>query len=250
MSVFTPELRPLSNALTLTLRLRQAGRPSVSGGGWPAGQGLADMANKYAQLQDLIDYGQIKAAAAAAETNQIQLALDWAEGEFEALAGSEFNTQTVTLETPARAFVDKFGWLHLYAHTVGPVTSVQLINLRRRADRNWQALAWDAINDIILPPQDIPVDPDAWHVSVYPSTGLTQTAADNLLVRWTYMGGYATPPPPLKFLILRLAWWKYKLREAPLGRVSSPPFGITEIIPALPADIAQDVMKWTRLNTG
>jgi hypothetical protein len=107
------------------------------------------------------------------------------------------------------------------------------------------------VNDILLPPIWAPPSPNAWTVTIYPSNvAIPRVDADGIWVRLSYIGGYATVPPALKMLLLRLAWWKFKLREAPLGRVAMPPFGITEIIPALPADIATDIGLWTRKAIG
>jgi len=216
------------------------------------------MANKYVQYVDLVNYGIISSSGSVSSGSAVaQEALDWAEGEFERLAGSQFDQQTVVWETPARAFVDRKGAITIIAAERGPVTSVIGVQIRVPSapstistSPSWQTLAFDAVNDIIYPPATwAPPSPRAWTVTIYPSNlAMSQMDADGFWTKWSYIGGYASGsmPATLKMLILRLAWWKMKLREAPLGKVASPPFGLTEIIPAIPADIAMDIKLWQK----
>lgn len=217
------------------------------------------MANKYAQLADLMLYGIVSSAGSVSSGSAVaQEALDWAEGEFERLAGSQFDQQTVVWETPARAFVDRKGALTIIAAERGPVTTVIGVQIRVPSapstistSPSWQTLAFDVINDVIYPPVYSPPHPRSWTVTIYPSNlAMSQMDADGFWTKWSYIGGYNSGSTalfaPLKMLILRLAWWKMKLREAPLGKVASPPFGLTEIIPAIPADIAMDIKLWQK----
>lgn len=202
------------------------------------------MPNKYYSINDL---KAIAGATTPAQDVYLQQALDWAEGEFEGMAGKQFDSQAVTNETPLRASVDRFGWLTLVAAQRGPVQSVQAISIRYAADNVWTALSWNATDNLILPPADTSGPPRAggFTVRVKPDSGIRYFPDSDFMVRWSYTGGYATTPERLKAVIGRLALWKYKLREAPLGRVSVPAMGITEMIPAVPDDIRADIRVWT-----
>ena len=208
--------------------------------------------SKYSTVQALKAYGK---ATKDVEDDTLQSALDWAEGTFERLTGSQFDRQTVTNEIPARAWIDRKGQAWLIAQTAAPVISVSAISYRLIGPgTSWTALSWTA-DDIFLPPAVDPPSPKAWMVSLLPSNYTNiytygQQAADNILFKWTYVGGYASTPDSLAMILHRLAWWKYQLRQAPLGQISTPPFGTTEIIPALPADIRMDIGLWTRKVLG
>lgn len=205
--------------------------------------------SKYATLSAFKAY---KKVAGTTEDAILQSTLDWAEMTFERLAGSAFDAQTVTNETPAAWFVDRFGTLHLTALERGPVTAVSAVSYRSAGPGYaWQALAWDPANDLRLPPgQAAPPHPRAWSVSISPSNVRLVPGAETLLVRWTYTGGYALAPAGLETLIERLAAWKYELRQAPLGRISSDMFGTREVIQALPKDVAADILLWQKTVLG
>jgi hypothetical protein len=218
--------------------------------------------NKYADLALLKLWGQFTTADSDLV---LQSNLDWAEGEFERLTASQFDQATVTTERAAQAFVDNVGVLHFISNSRAPITSVTAASVRYlaplspatvvAATGNWITLAWNNTDDAEYPSAVMPPRPEAWEVSILPNNVvLPQVDTIGLWVRWSGQAGYVFPvvgsvaPNPLQAMILRLAMWKYKLgREAPLGKVASPPFGITEVIPALPADIAMDLMRWTRL---
>lgn len=199
------------------------------------------MTNKYATLAEVKAYAQVTTTV---DDGLLQDALDWAEGEFEILTGSQFDQQTQTLVAPLQAFVDRGGRLTIEADHLGPVTAVSAIQYLLPFSNSWTTLTWDATNGIVLPPAIAPIIPNGWRVTII-QNALPQLATDDVLWRWSFTGGYATTPLALKIMIERLSTWKYKLREAPLGKVTITPFGVTEIIPALPADIGLDISKWT-----
>lgn len=201
------------------------------------------MPNKYVVLNDI---RSIAGATSPADDTFLQDAIDWAESTFEGLTGSQFNQQTFTLVQPKRVYGDRFGWLYLFAAEAGPVTSVSAIQLRSAWANTWQQITWTADNILLPTPDSVgPPKANAWRVQVRPSTLNVASLDDNeLLARWTYQGGYASAPPRLRMTIERMALWKYKLREAPLGRVSMPALGVTEVIPALPDDLLADIYRW------
>lgn len=207
--------------------------------------------NKYVVLDEIKSFFPAQVNSSVDDL-ALQVALDWAEGEFERMTGSQFNQQTLTAVTPFRAVATNRGALVITALEVGPVTNVTAASYRvldptTTISTSWQAITWDNNLDVIYPPTMAPIHPRGWTVSLIPNnTTIPRIPADSLWVRWTYTGGYGSPPAALKEIILRMAQWKYKLREAPLGKVAQPPFGITEIIPSLPADIAYDIRRWQR----
>lgn len=209
------------------------------------------MANKYSNLPLLKSHGQVTVST---EDNIIQSCLDWAELEFERLCGSQFDQANVVGEIPSRGWMTRDGTINLIALERGPITAVSSIEYRvLRSGTVWNTIAWGN-DDLILPPSHSPPHPRAWMVTIFPNNlsvgALASGAADDVLFRWSYTGGYAVIPDGLPEIINRMAWWKYKLREAPLGKVSSPPFGISEIIPSLPADIKTDIMLWSKVALG
>ena len=177
----------------------------------------------------------------------LQDSIEWAEGEFERMAGSQFNQQSLVNEQPQRAWVDRNNIVTLIAKTVGPVTAVTSVQYLIPRVTAWQTVTWDSANGIFVPSTDAPPRPEAWVVEIVPtSIMMQQVAADNIRFRWSYTGGYATTPTQLQMILFRMAFWKYKLREAPLGKVAVPPMAITEVIPDLPTDIKTDINLWRR----
>lgn len=203
----------------------------------------------FIDISDLAAYGpvQITSTSDNATLNQ---AIEWAEGEFERLTGSLFYQGTETDELPARVWFDRNGALSLIARHRGPVTAVASVQIKILGVIDWTPITWNPA-DIQIPFNDAPPRPNAWRVTLYPNNiNLSRIAADGLWAKWTYTGGYAATPEQLKLILLRMAFWKLKLREAPLGRINSEMFGTREIIPNLPKDIGMDIGLWRRKVMG
>ncbi len=167
-----------------------------------------------------------------------------AETEWDRLCGCAFDEQTRTTVQAFIPFVDGNGWLHLFARENIPVTDVESVELRDLKGANvWTSLAFVSDN-VILPPNTGTPRPDSAHVFVIPSAALSARATGQVLARWTYTGGYGTIPSSLKSIISRLAWYIYKLREAPMYQVMMPSLGIMQIPISLPKDIMVDVDLW------
>lgn len=200
----------------------------------------------YVSLSDLKTYGQVTVNT---DDTTLTNALNWAEGEFNRIAGSQFAQQTLT-EFATHGWINRYGWITVVGR-VAPITAVSALSVIFPPSTTQTAIAWDPTAGIFLPPNISPPDPGAWLCQIAPSNViLPQTAAGNALFRWTYTAGYATTPDSLKIIILRMAWWKYKLREAPLGRIVSPGMGSIEMTPSLPPDLARDIKLWTKKVTG
>jgi len=168
-----------------------------------------------------------------------------AEAEIDGTTKTAFDEQTHTLVRPMTAFVDYHGWLHLFSRERAPVTAVAAIQTRDLLqDKGWVTTTWDT-DDLILPVAMDPPRPDSWHVMVLPSNNVPTRATTEMLVRWTYTGGYATIPPSLQALTMRLAWWVYKLREAPLAKIVTAELGLMQIPLSIPPDIRADLRHWS-----
>jgi hypothetical protein len=178
--------------------------------------------------------------------------IEWAEDELAHHAGCDFYQQTVLLEQCPRPFIDGAGWLWLTAIKVAPVTAVTAIQIRDigRGSRAWMPLVYTA-DDIITPVMSPDgVTPDSWTVRVYPSSPvLGARSTGQILVRWSYVGGYAgnAIPPGLETIVNRLAWWHFKLREAPFGRISVGEMGIVIQPQGVPPDLVSAMDHWRRV---
>ena len=167
-----------------------------------------------------------------------------AEMEFDRIAGIAFDQQTVTDVQAFLPFVDGNSWLVLFARERAPITSVTSITLRdMRGTNQWNAQSW-ASDDIVLPINDGYAHPDCAKVMIYPANSRVPTPTGQLLVKWTYVGGFATIPQSLKAVICRLSWWIYKLREVPINQIAMPNLGIMQIPLRIPPDINADILLW------
>lgn len=170
--------------------------------------------------------------------------LQRAEMEFDRHCGMQFNVGTVTQAQAFIPFVDGQGWLHLFARERAPVTAVTAVSIRDLMTRSaWETITL-AADDIILPVNDGYAHPDSAHVKLYPNPSLESRSTGQILARWTYTGGFSTIPQSLKAIIARLSWWIYKLREAPMAKITMPALGIMEIPIRIPPDIAADIDVW------
>lgn len=174
-----------------------------------------------------------------------------AEAGFEMVTGSGFDQQSLASVQSFLTFVDAMGWLHLFARERGPVTAVSAVQVRNLmvGDTAWQSVSWVA-DDIILPPYaaaDTHPHPESWHVMIFPASAMPPTATGQIMARWSYTGGYAANAMPvaLQLLIARYATWIYKMREAPLGRVTNLPLGSITVPMDVPPEIRRQMVLWS-----
>lgn len=173
------------------------------------------------------------------------------ESAFELHTGTGYDQQTYSAVQAFMPFVDVNGWLHLYARERGPVTAVSNITFRDimfGGSTTWQAVTFDAVNDIVYPPfsaTDTHPLPESWHIQVWPNPAMSQRATGQLLVKWTYTGGFATIPQALTTLIARMAMYQYKLREMPAGKVINQPLGTLTVPSDFPPDIRRQIELWS-----
>jgi len=176
--------------------------------------------------------------------------IEWAENVFRHNTGCTFYAQTVQDEFARQPFVDRYGFLWLTSQGAAPVTGVSAISIRdlTRSDRVWRTLSWDP-DDLILPAQIADnVTPDAWTVRVYPNnTTLLPCAAGQIQARWTYTAGFTVTPPALEAIINRLAFWHYKMREVPYGRLTTEDMGIVAVPEGVPPDMVESMNHWRRM---
>lgn len=207
---------------------------------------------RYTSLHSLKLYGQVPDPTLAnPDDGTLTSAIERAESEFESLTGSSFQQTTYTDVQAHNALVDGYGWLWLSSSQAAPVTAVTSIKVRNLRDKplTVDTLSWDA-NALLLPyvPTAVErVDPRWWTVRVLPTVAIPPIDPASLIVQWSYTAGFATIPLALESLINRLAWWVYKLREAPLGKVMMPELGLMEVPISMPPDIRSDMLLWRRV---
>lgn len=174
-----------------------------------------------------------------------------AETQFELQTGTGYDQQTLTGVQAFIPFVDVNGWLHLYARERGPVTVASGLSFRDimfGGSTTWQSITFDPVNDVVYPPfaaTDTHPLPESWHVQIWPNPALSQRATGQILVRWTYTGGFATIPQSLTSLIARMATYIYKLREMPAGKVINQPLGTLTVPSDFPPDIKRQITEWS-----
>lgn len=167
-----------------------------------------------------------------------------AEMEFDRIAGIAFNQATSTSVQGFLPFVDGNGWLTWFAREHAPVTSVTSVYVfDKQGTKTWTQVTFDA-DKIIYPVNDGYAHPDCAQVMLYPSTAMAPCGTGRILLKWTYVGGFATIPASLKAVVSRLAWWCYKLREAPMYQTVLPQLGIMQIPLRIPPDIDADLRLW------
>jgi hypothetical protein len=200
---------------------------------------------RYLKLSELREYAINNASTLSTVDDPVLTsAILRAEMEIDGETRTSYDQQTQTLVQSLAPFVDGNGWIHLFAVERGPVSSVATVQIRDMlSDHGWQTITWSA-DDIIMPTQLDPPRPDSWHVRIKPATGYPSRSTGDIFARWTYTGGYATVPPSLKALTVRLAWWIYKLREAPLAKVVTAELGLMTIPLSVPPDIRRDLHFW------
>lgn len=168
-----------------------------------------------------------------------------AEAGFDQATGTGYDQQTYSQVASFQTFVDRNGWLHLFARERGPVTAVTAVRTRDLSSGgSWTAQAIVA-DDMLLPPYETTYPhPESWHVRILTSPAIAPRATGQIVAQWSYTGGYQTIPQSLKNIIARWSWYLYKLREAPVEKVVNMPLGTLTVPLKIPPDIADEVMRW------
>ena len=216
---------------------------------------VAPVATKYITLADLKAYFTSNHIIGATDDNFMYQAITRAEGQVDEYCGCSIDRGVQTLVLPSTAFVDKDGWMWLWAKEKGPVTDVSAIKFRYPAGQGWKDAYWVPTDDIILPPVGAPPSPEAWRVRVAFTPRIGPVPASNIMVKWSYAGGYGTLggspdiPSVLKAIVCRLAHWNYMMRDAPTGKVITAELGLMTIPLSIPPDIEADLNFWKRTES-
>lgn len=202
----------------------------------------------YATLDQLKAYGQVSTATDDAILLDL---LERASRQIDAACGHSFDPETVQDEVTPLVWVTRTGWLIVASLAKAVVRSVASLAVLDQAAAMpaWQPLDLGSAQ-LIIPPALVPPTNQPWRVRCWVPPGTLPPGPiprGRLLVRWTYDGGYASIPPALSQLTVRYAWWLYKLREAPLGRVVTAELGIMEIPLDAPLDLRRDLVLWQRV---
>lgn len=171
-----------------------------------------------------------------------------AENYFGQFTGTYYDQDTMTLVQPVQCFVDGYGWLNLYARERAPVTAVSAIRLRDLLvpSRGWVDVGFTSDN-LVLPPYavgDTAPHPQSWHVQVYPTSPVAMRSVGEVMMQWTYTGGFATIPPALTMLISQMALFVYKFREMPTSKVIDASQGVMEMPTNFPPSIKSQMQLW------
>lgn len=206
------------------------------------------MASRYIQLDELVAYGPVNKTDDNSNKT-LQWSIDRAEAQIDEHCGVAFDEADIVDEVPQKAWIDATGWLWIVAAAHGPISAVTSVKVRDLlgAPATWSTLSFDPVNDVLLYPVTTPPKPQNYVVRLTPTNptyGARST--DQILVKWSYTGGYPAIPEALKAIALRLAWWNYKLREAPLGRVVDANLRLMEVPMSIPPDIRADLNSWRR----
>lgn len=168
-----------------------------------------------------------------------------AEMEFDRISGIQFDEVTSTNVQGFLPYVNGNGWLNIFAREHAPITAVSAISIldMRSSSGLWTSMAFDS-DYLILPLNDGYAHPDSARVQVRPTNSMNACGTGEILVKWTYTGGFSTIPQSLKAVVERLAWWVYKIREAPMYQIAMPQMGIMQIPLRIPPDIDADLRLW------
>lgn len=197
----------------------------------------------YATLADLKQYGQIPVTATA-DDSTLQYALDRAQMEIDGYCGTGFDRQSYVYTDTLNSWVNTLGDLSFIVseRPIYQITSVKYRDLL--ASKTWNVLQYSS-DDVLTPALGTPPSAGAWRGRIL-STLIGPRASGQIIVKVSYTGGYAVIPDALIAIQLRLAWWIYKLREAPMGQVATMELGTMEIPLQMPKDIKADLNIWRR----
>jgi len=192
-------------------------------------------------------------------------AIQRAEASIDGYCGTSFDDGAVLNEVPSKAWIDWQGWVHIMARTRGPVTNVVSVQYRFRTDTLWRTLTYNSPDDVILPVSVTPPSANSWEAQIWPSSPLTSgagfgygnmagigefapngVASTDIMFRWNYEGGYFPIPDALNGIACRLAYFYYKLREAPMAKILSAELGVMQFPLNMPPDVKDDLALWRR----
>jgi hypothetical protein len=206
---------------------------------------------KYGTLAALKSYGRISQPGQAdisTDDSILLYQLARADCAIDHYCGTDFAHQTNTLEMARNVWVDRNGWIQCQVHK--PIVTASTIAMQIMMVANgattWTPLTLSqciCISDISN--GDAP-RPQAWTFMAYPNIKIAPTTFGNILAQVTYTSGYSTIPAQLTAINVRLAWFYYKLREAPMMKIDTLNLGVVEIPVDMPKDIRGELSTWRR----
>ena len=206
---------------------------------------------KYATLAALIDYGRIALpgqTTPSIDNDILTYQLARADCAIDHHCGTDFQHLHNVLEMARSVWVDRNGWLQAQVHK--PITtttglSVQTMNLAS-GERAWTTPSFaECICIADVSDGDAP-RAQAWNFMALPVTYMPPTSNGSILAKVSYESGYTTIPPQLTSIAVRLAWFYYKLREAPMMKIDTLNLGTVEVPVDMPKDIRGELNTWRR----
>ena len=206
---------------------------------------------RYTTLDSVKAWGATKSPATTDDA-AILAAIARAESAIDKLSGTKLTDTTYALQPATIAYVDSYGWLHAQVrHPIQSVSAIQVMD-RDAGDIAYKAIALTTL-ELQHSTTDYPDDPpdlgSYWLACYSAAPVLMPVPTGGLRVKITYEGGFKAIPDAVEAVVNRAAWWYYKLREAPTGRLTNMMTGTVETPLTLPPDIAADVKPWRRLNS-
>jgi hypothetical protein len=203
---------------------------------------------KYSTLAALKEYGRIQASNIV-DDDSLAYQLVRADCAIDHHCGTDFAYLSNVAEQARKCWVDRNGWLQVQTHKpiYDPTTiSVSVMDVRHGATA-WtaltltQCLCMAPVNDGDAPRAQ------AWQFAAYPANvSLVPEAWGDIYVQTSYQSGYPTIPPQLTAVATRLAWFYYKLREAPMMKIDTLNLGTVEIPVEMPQDVRSELNTWRR----
>lgn len=206
---------------------------------------------RYTSLDSVKAWGHVNGLNTTGDDPAILLAIARAEEAIDCACGTSFDARTVTLRRPEIAFVDAYGWLHAQMYyPIETVSAVQVMDMIG-GDTTYTSITLTTVelqHSTLDYPNEAPVFDSYW-LQVYSSSPLLPSrAVGQMRAQVTYTGGFSTIPSVIESVTDRLAWWFYKIREAPMGRIATLTMPVMEVPLDFPPDVAATLKSWARLN--
>ena len=215
----------------------------------------------YATIDDLKEYGRVQAPVGAVMSGGVGFGIDVNTDDalleqqlvravcaIDHFCGTTFAHLTNVDELARKCWVDGNGWLQVQTHK--PIydpagITVSIMDVKAGAI-DWTALTLKQC--ICMAPVNDGDAPraQAWHYAAAASVPLRPALWGDILVRTSYPSGYPTIPGSLRAITVRLAWFYYKLREAPMVKIETLGMGTVEVPQEMPKDVKGELMTWRR----
>ncbi len=203
---------------------------------------------QYCTLQNVKDYPGAPITDAGSDLELARI-VDAIKNSIDSTCRWSFNDESRTDEEigyPA-VKVDNDGYLQIRVEKC-PVTSVTSVAYRFKPSESWTTVDASLV-EFYPTPTTVPYPrANSNLVKCYVNLYSQRAYGSKPRVKITYRGGFqlTDPPPALQQLAVRLAWWRFKQKDAPFEKTAVPALGQIIIPAALPNDVRMDLEQWSR----